>query len=134
MSVTTHTNVINPQVILSTLGDYEVQHSGGPGSPESRAPAPNSRDEEAETAPSNPINWPTDRRGVPAHRPINRALNLEERPGGSNGIEQTFIFFMFTGVDLTTVSSLLRLEYGACADDLVEVEQHLEEDGWEVEQ
>jgi len=52
----------------------------------------------------NPPNWPTDRNRIPPYRPINRSLDPEERPRGSNAAEFVFINIMFTGVFLNAVS------------------------------
>lgn len=99
MSVTVTDNAITPSTILQTLGDYEVHHSGGPGSAESRAQPTNPRDDLAEAAQAqNPSNWPTDHRGVPAYKPINRSLDQTQRPGGANPVEQAFIFVLLHGV------------------------------------
>ncbi|KAI0471637.1 hypothetical protein GGR56DRAFT_677527 [Xylariaceae sp. FL0804] len=50
---------------------------------------------------ANPAGWPTtadDRRGVPRYRPINRELDLSQRPWGGSAPETAFVTVMFTGV------------------------------------
>jgi len=96
MSVTTTDNVITHSTILQTLGDYELHHSGGP----SRAPPANLRSDVVEAAhTANPADWPTDHRRIPAYKPINRDLDRSQRPGGSNPVEQVFIYVMLHGVN-----------------------------------
>jgi hypothetical protein len=52
-----------------------------------------------------PADWPADVRGMPAYRPVNRALDYSVRPMGANNIEWTFLQFMFTGVRVVGVST-----------------------------
>lgn len=80
---------------LSVLADYEVHHSG----------------EETETVPvntsqpqSNPPDWPTHHRRIPAYRPMNRELDFAERPAGTGPlVEYAFIQVMLHGVWLNGV-------------------------------
>jgi hypothetical protein len=54
----------------------------------------------------NPPNWPINHYRVPDYRPVNRDLDPEERPKGSNAGEFAFLSMMFTGVYLNSVSGL----------------------------
>lgn len=51
----------------------------------------------------NPAEWPEDVRGMPHYRPVNRHLDYSVRPMGANGVEWTFLQFMFTGVRVVGV-------------------------------
>lgn len=53
---------------------------------------------------TNPPNWPTQYRRIPANRPPNRHLDLTERPNGANGIEYIFVTVMMRGVLLQSVN------------------------------
>ncbi|EPE34795.1 hypothetical protein GLAREA_10490 [Glarea lozoyensis ATCC 20868] len=72
------------------LNDYTIHLTGHD--------ATNHQMIEEDTLASNQRNWPTDYHRVPPHRPINRDLDPEERPRGSNTAEFIFISIMFTGV------------------------------------
>jgi hypothetical protein len=79
---------------------------------ESSPAIPEARNDES------PANWPTEMRGVPDYRPLDRHVDYESRPMGQNNIEYTFLLFMFTGVRITGVSgeeTSLR-SYTASAD------------------
>ena len=65
---------------------------------ESSPAIPEARNDES------PANWPTEMRGVPDYRPLDRHVDYESRPMGQNNIEYTFLLFMFTGVRITGVS------------------------------
>ena len=65
---------------------------------ESSPAIPEARNDES------PANWPTEMRGVPDFRPLDRHVDYESRPMGQNNIEYTFLIFMFTGVRITGVS------------------------------
>ena len=52
----------------------------------------------------NPPNWPTRYRRIPPYRPINRNLDLSERPNGSNRGELLFVTVVMNGVRLQAVS------------------------------
>lgn len=58
----------------------------------------------------NPPSWPTNRNRIPPYRPINRILDPEMRPRGSNAAEFIFINIMFTGVFLNAVSTWSALD------------------------
>ncbi|EXA34302.1 hypothetical protein FOQG_14458 [Fusarium oxysporum f. sp. raphani 54005] len=53
-----------------------------------------------------PANWPTQYRRIPPYRPINRNLDLSERPNGSSRAELVFVTVMLNGVRLQ--SGLVR--------------------------
>jgi len=105
MSVTTTDTTISPQVLLRTLGDYELHHSGLP------APPPNERNDarggEALSNVENPPDWIVDERRVPPYRPINYEINLAERPGGANLVERMFIAILLNGTALNAVRQLV---------------------------
>ncbi|KAK0100816.1 hypothetical protein ONS95_007264 [Cadophora gregata] len=95
MSVTTTANPITLS-LQQTLGDYEVHVTGD--SQDTRAVAsPNSRQSDVV---ANPPNWPRDYHRIPSRRPVNRNLDMSERPLGSNPGEKLFLNVMFTGVSL----------------------------------
>ena len=52
----------------------------------------------------SPTDWPSEMRGMPDYRPLDRHVDYESRPMGQNNIEYTFLLFMFTGVRITGVS------------------------------
>lgn len=119
MSVTTTANPLTGRT-LEVLGDYELHHSGSSQSggsrsdrsnsttsiqPSTQPSIPNARVDTAAEA-QNPAGWPDDHRRVPAHRPIDRNLDYEQRPAGLNGAEYVFIQTMLTGVRLNAVSYL----------------------------
>src|ERR1700733_6101392 len=79
------------------LNDYTIHLTGA-----SEQPDPvNPREE--------PTDWPHDYHNMPAYRAIDRNLNMEERPGGTNPIERAFIFIMLHGVWLNAVSILYQM-------------------------
>lgn len=107
MSVTTTATAVGYQSLMTTLGDYELHHSGAPGDPQSRAPAPNARPDiqpDSVQAQQNPANWPTEYRGVPPYRPVNGELDFDQRPGGSNPVERVFIAVLLNGTGVLAVS------------------------------
>jgi len=100
MSVTTTQNPIYYNAV-EVLRDYQIHRSNAdPG--EGVDPTLN---EHPEPDPSqNPDNWPQDHRRVPAHRPINRNVDLESRGGnGRNGAEATFVYLMLNGCRINSV-------------------------------
>ncbi|KAI1342619.1 hypothetical protein F5Y15DRAFT_373354 [Xylariaceae sp. FL0016] len=109
MSVTTTENPVTT-TLAHTLQDYEVRVTGV-----SDLPSPEDgwvplTDHEAPADVENPAHWPTDeRRGVPRYRPINRHLDLSQRPWGGDPVGTAFVATMFTGVFLEAVSSFFLL-------------------------
>jgi len=86
------------------LRDYTIRLTGGGSdttasepSPESAAPTPATIE--------NPPNWETEYRDVPPYRPINRQLDRDSRPWGSNAVETPIIVAMMHGVWLKSVSA-----------------------------
>lgn len=100
MSVTTTSNPLT-YASAAVLRDYELSHSDSnePLDTSLNAhPTPSSRS-------SNPADWPTEHRRVPAYRPVNTELDQGERRVYQNPIERAFITVMFTGVFLESVSA-----------------------------
>ena len=97
MSVTTTANPATTQ-LSRTLADYDIKLTGAEADGPPAALNPRSSPSD------NPEGWPTNFRNVPPYRPINRNLDMEERPGGSNGVERIFIAVMLHGVWLNAVS------------------------------
>ncbi|KAI9930235.1 hypothetical protein ASPWEDRAFT_23957 [Aspergillus wentii DTO 134E9] len=109
-TTTTQTNT------LSILADYELHHSGSDNVHESHEPA-------VPPVQSQPANWPSNHRRVPAYRPINRNLEFDERPAGSNPAEFVFIQTMLHGVWLNAaVSRLWRFTGGRINDRIFHYE------------
>lgn len=94
MSATTTTTTATS---LSVLADYELHHSGDERS--TSAPAPVNT--------SQPADWPTDHRRMPAYRPANQNLDYNERTAGTGPGEYVFIQVMLHGVWLNAVCFLL---------------------------
>lgn len=100
MSVTTVDNPITTAVSRAVLSDYDVHLTGH----ETVAP-PNSDSRPQQTPEvANPPDWDTEHRGVPPYRPINRDLDLTQRPLGGNPVGDVFVTTMFTGVFTNAVS------------------------------
>ena len=96
MSVTTTANPTTTE-LHRVLNDYNIHFTGVDTEPVNPRP---------EQAVEKPEDWPEDYHNVPAYRPINRNLDYEERPGGSNSIERLFIFTMLHGVWMNAVSRI----------------------------
>jgi hypothetical protein len=96
MSVATTANSMLTTT-LAVLADYELHHS------EPQRPAPLSSSSPTTSA-HHPQDWPVDHLRVPAYRPINRNLDLDERPAGSSAVEMVFIQTMLHGVWINAVS------------------------------
>lgn len=98
MSVTTVDNPVTTAVSRAVLQDYDIHLTGddtvAPPNSDSRPPQPA----------ANPPGWDTEHRGVPPHRPINRELDLTQRPLGGNPVGDVFVTTMFTGVFFNAVS------------------------------
>lgn len=104
MPMTTSTNTTT-QSVLHVLADYDLHHSGDPQDPAEPEP-PNRK---ATPKVENPSGWDTEHRRVPPYRPINRNLDMDMRPGGTNVAEAIFIATMLNGVQLTAVSCIRSL-------------------------
>ncbi|KKY16830.1 hypothetical protein UCRPC4_g05788 [Phaeomoniella chlamydospora] len=114
MSVTTTANPVTGSV-LQVLTDYDIHHSGSPEEPRA-APPTNAA---APTNAQNPPDWDTEHRAVPPHRPINRELDYEERPGGLNVPEQIFIFTMLNGVGINAAVNTIWRKTGGKINDKI---------------
>jgi len=108
MSVTTTSNPLT-QTLLHALTDYDLHHSGDPENPQ-RPADPNASSSATTVTQPNPAWWPNDHRRIPPHRPVNRELDRNLRPGGTNVVEQAFIFTMLRGVQVKAVSHTVALE------------------------
>lgn len=87
---------------LSILADYEVHHSTSQQSGSERQSEP--------ALSSQPADWPTDHRRVPAFRPAQSNLSYEERPAGNgHPAEYAFIQIMLHGCWLNAVRILFHL-------------------------
>lgn len=105
MSVTTSAQTISLPVVRRVLQDYDIQH----GVSQSPSNSQNSRpDLETAGRTSNPPNWPTRYRDIPPHKPINRDLDREQRPGGLGVIEQLFIATLLNGCRVNAVSDTVH--------------------------
>ncbi|KAH8594826.1 hypothetical protein B0O99DRAFT_623735 [Bisporella sp. PMI_857] len=107
MSVTTTDNPMS-SALHDTLQDYEIHMTG-----DNRNIDTGLNISETSAVIGNPHYWPRDRHRIPNYRPINRNLNLAERPRGSNGVEQVFLAVMFNGVALNAVCQLELSRCGA---------------------
>ncbi|KZM19633.1 uncharacterized protein EKO05_0003999 [Ascochyta rabiei] len=112
MSVTTTSNPLT-YASAAVLRDYELAHS------ESDEPLDTSLN--AHPAPpsgsSNPPDWPTEHRRIPAYRPVNTELDQGSRRVYQNAIERTFIGVMFSGVFLEgTAAKIWRATGGKVRD------------------
>ncbi|KAJ4388996.1 hypothetical protein N0V93_006458 [Gnomoniopsis smithogilvyi] len=98
MSATTTDNPISTTLHRAAhadhLQDYEVHLNSDGATP---AP-PNTDNRPSAPSASNPEGWYDEHRGVPPYRPINRNLDLSQRPWGGNPVGDAFVFTMFTGV------------------------------------
>ncbi|CAN8095658.1 unnamed protein product [Discula destructiva] len=88
----------------SHLQDYNVRLT----SDESTSPSPTPSTTTVQASPSvtvsNPPGWDDQHRGVPPYRPINRDLDPIQRPFGGSPVGDAFVFTMFTGVSILSVS------------------------------
>ncbi|KAJ5609993.1 hypothetical protein N7510_006712 [Penicillium lagena] len=99
---------------LSILADYEVHHSSVEQHHATVNLAPSS---------TQPADWPSHHRRMPAYRPANRNLDLIERPAGSNGAEYVFIQVMLHGVWLNaSAARFWRFTGGRISDKLFHYE------------
>lgn len=91
------TTQITTTTSLAPLNDYHIQLTG------SRDALPVKVTRRRATG-RNPPKWSTKYRRVPPHRPVNKHLDLSERPNGSNTGEWVFVNVMLNGVRLNSVS------------------------------
>ncbi|KAJ5638337.1 hypothetical protein N7490_008216 [Penicillium lividum] len=105
MSVTTTSTTTS----LSVLADYELHHSEER-STSTPAPAP---------PVSQPVDWPTDHRRMPAYRPANHHLDYTERTAGTSVPEFVFIQVMLHGVWLNAAASRLWRFTGGRINDKI---------------
>lgn len=96
------TTTANPQTynLRAVLADYDLHHSAEGIQDSSLNSHPSPRG-----ATSNPAEWPSDHRRVPAYRPVNTELDQSQRRVYQNGVERAFIGVMFSGVFLEAVSN-----------------------------
>ncbi|KAJ5953654.1 hypothetical protein N7454_000550 [Penicillium verhagenii] len=100
---------------LSVLADYELHHSGERSTSDS-TPTPSVNTPQ-------PADWPTHHRRMPAHRPVNRNLDYNERTAGTSAGEFVFIQVMLHGVWLNAaVSRLWRFTGGRINDKIFHYE------------
>lgn len=102
MSVTTVDNPITTAISRQVLQDYDIHLTGD------EPVAPPNTDSQQRPTPENPPDWDTQYRGVPPYRPINRDLDLTQRPLGGNPVGDVFVTTMFTGVFINAVSVKLQ--------------------------
>ena len=95
------TTTITTEQLNEALNDYKIHLTGD----SSRVSAP-VKTEHHTASFVNPPSWPTDHYRIPPHRPVNRYLDLEQRPLGDNAMETAFLVVMFTGVVLNAVRTL----------------------------
>ncbi|RHZ62435.1 uncharacterized protein CDV56_100060 [Aspergillus thermomutatus] len=112
MSTTATTTQTNTNT-LSILADYELHHSG------SEEPQSSEREPVSQAAQAQPANWPSNYRRMPAYRPVNRELDLSERPAGSNPAEFVFIQVMLHGVWLNASAARLWRFTGGRINDRI---------------
>jgi hypothetical protein len=93
---------VTVQQLQGVLNDYTIHLTGDDSAiRHDELEAPNGNDVSLH---ENPPNWPRNHYRVPDYRPVNRELDLENRPKGSNPVEFAFLTIMFTGVYLNSVS------------------------------
>lgn len=100
ITTTSTAQAVKETPIEDILKDYTLHFSSAT---PSLAPQWNNTDVVTSTS-SNPGFWPTQYRRIPPYRPINRNLDLTERPNGSNRAEWLFVQVMMNGVRLQSVS------------------------------
>lgn len=111
MSVTTTDNPITTSIQQDYLQDYNIRLTGSSDSVEATElhPAPPNTDNLPLHNVENPPDWDDQHRDVPPYRPVNRNLDREQRPWGSNPIESAFVFHMLHGVWLNSVRFLTKI-------------------------
>lgn len=103
------TTITQTRTERTVLDDYALRHTGG-----GIKPTPTTADIEsinssssasaAGDGPEAPGPWDNSHRRVPAYRPVQRDRDVSGIRVYQNGIEQTFVGTMFTGVFLISVS------------------------------
>lgn len=88
-----------------TLADYDLHHSEAL---EGVSAEPNQRATPEGTG-ENPPDWVDEYRRVPEYRPIDHTIDFAYRSVYQNGFEQTFLWNMFTGIRLVSVSTMPQL-------------------------
>lgn len=101
MSVTTTSN---PRVteLRHVLADYDLHHSQPSPDTAGPAPAPNTQPQPTR---SNPADWESEWRRVPAYRAVDPSLIHGDRNHVNDEIERNFIRVMFGGVWMQSVSA-----------------------------
>lgn len=97
---------VTETTIDDTLKDYTLHFSAATPSLVTASQA-GQRTDATFSSDFNPDYWPTQYRRIPPYRPINRNLDLAERPNGSNRAEWLFVQVMMNGVRLQSVSLAL---------------------------
>ncbi|WYZ38997.1 hypothetical protein EsH8_III_000911 [Colletotrichum jinshuiense] len=92
MSATITDNPVTTTIQQDYLHDYQIRLSGGVEEAFSR-----SNEDSPPPAAENPPDWYDQHRQVPPYRPVNRNLDIADRPWGSNGVESAFVFVMLNG-------------------------------------
>ncbi|TVY84415.1 hypothetical protein LSUE1_G000463 [Lachnellula suecica] len=91
------------QEIQGVLRDYTIHLTGDESTNNHGGIDPPNGDERPSH--ENPPDWPKNHYRVPNYRPLNRNLDLEDRPKGFNGIEFVFLTIMFSGVYLNSAAA-----------------------------
>lgn len=98
-TIATMSLTVTSTALEKVLEDYRIVLTGS-----DTAPAqPSSSSTKAK---ANPPDWPTDNFRIPDYRPVNKNLDIEQRPNGSSFPEKAFLTIMFTGVFINAVSRL----------------------------
>lgn len=104
MSATITDNPITTTIQQDYLHDYQIRLSGGVEEAFSR-----SNEDSPPPAAENPPDWYDQHRQVPPYRPVNRNLDIADRPWGSNGVESAFVFVMLNGCWLKGVRDAITV-------------------------
>ncbi|KXJ85370.1 hypothetical protein Micbo1qcDRAFT_56069 [Microdochium bolleyi] len=114
------TTVTETRTAKTVLDDYALRHTGSSSndvvsinSSASSSSAASAAGDNNTTAAAPPVPWDTTHRRVPPYRPLNYARDLSEVRVYQNGIEQTFIGTMFTGLFINaTTAHVARMAFG----------------------
>lgn len=131
MSTTTTDNPISTTLHRAAqadhLRDYEVHLTSDGTTPAE----PNTDNRPSPPAVSSLPGWDDGHRGVPPYRPINRNLDMSQRPWGGNPVGDAFVLTMFTGVFTLAVSVIELHGQQYCVDIcVIESQPTLEEYRW----